>query len=129
MEFDKCVFEERKKRFLSLFDRYFQVNDKVKKGKISEGDLTLEFWKVTLPKWFVQFSDSNINYSEDVWELDSWLYAMDNRPWNWWSYWVENNILYLELQVHGHPYTVETVIYVADVLNANKIDVLENYHF
>src|ERR1700694_1908880 len=47
----------------------------------------VERWSSVLPHWFLSECSSPADDSEDseAWDLESWLYAMEDRSWTWWS--------------------------------------------
>jgi hypothetical protein len=82
-----------------------------------------------LPDWFMATfaADSDQEIVESDWRFvyASWLWAMEERCWNWWGYKRNGESLTIQLQVDGWPCPTGELVYLARVAGAESVIVDE----
>lgn len=83
----------------------------------SEGkSLTDEEWEDTLPSWFVDSMVSRslkeIKVNENLWHFGSWIDAIQQRGWKWWSSITTKDGFSVYLESLTYPYNIDPFIYV-----------------
>ena len=70
---------------------------------------------------FAAYTDDEIMQSDWRYYYESWLWAMEERCWNWWGYERNGNSLIVQLQVDGWPCPTEVLVYLARVAGADNV--------
>jgi hypothetical protein len=83
------------------------------------------WWEQKLPTWFL---DSFIGHTLDdiqknpmLWDFGSWLDAMKNPGWEWWSSSLTKNGWIINLSAFNDPYSVEPLGYLARAAGAESV--------
>lgn len=91
---------------------------------------TDEEWSQKLPVWFTRpFQERTIEEvlgDENLWDFGSWLDAMRQRGWQWWSSTCEGECWTATLVRHEDVYSIEPLIYLARQSGASSVEVAEN---
>lgn len=92
------------------------------------GDLGA-YLKSLLPDWFIEsfegHSRQEMRENENLWDYDSWVYAMENRVWSWWGHSRNDSMLVVQLQLDSWPYSIGPLRYLAWVAGGNLVSVEE----
>lgn len=78
-----------------------------------------------LPDWFIKdfaaYTEQEVIDSDWRYLYVSWVWAMEERCWNWWGYERHSGSLIVQLQVDGWPCPTEELAYVARAAGAESI--------
>ena len=78
-----------------------------------------------LPKWFIDdfaaLTEREIMESDWRYFYKSWMWAVEERCWNWWGYERNGDSLTIQLQVDGWPCPSEELVYLARVVGADSV--------
>lgn len=81
--------------------------------------------KLRLPQWFMDdfaaYSEQQILESGWRYSYESWIWAMEERCWNWWGYERSGDLLTIQLQVDGWPCPTEELVYLARAAGAESV--------
>jgi hypothetical protein len=73
-------------------------------------------WEDYLPKWFVasteKFSIEEMYLKPDQWHFESWVAAICDRGWEWWSSGVEDDTICIQLIITYEIVSVEAFLYI-----------------
>ena len=83
---------------------------------VNSRKLTDDEWKNALPDWFVSSmvnkSLEEIKANEELWHFGSWIDAIHQRGWTWWSSQVEENQFTVYLEALTYPYNIDPFVYI-----------------
>ena len=121
--------DETQERFLAVIGKWLHIAEPVhrKYGFPCEREVfpTSEEIAPQLPQWFMDdfaaYTDDEIMQSDWRYFYESWLWAMEERCWNWWGYERNGNSLIVQLQVDGWPCPTEVLVYLARVAGADNV--------
>ena len=78
--------------------------------------LTDDEWESILPYWFVESmvnkSLKEIEADENLWHFGSWIDAIQQRGWTWWSSQVEESRFIVYLETLTYPYNIDPFVYI-----------------
>ena len=105
-----------------------QVSEVVAAIANTEGkSLTDEEWKDTLPSWFVESminrKITEIKANENLWHFGSWIDAIKQRGWKWWSSCVKQNSFDIYLESLTYPYNIDPFIYIVYSTGIEREDI------
>jgi hypothetical protein len=87
-------------------------------------------WLQALPAWFIEpFGGRTIEEvlgDDTLWDFGSWLDAMRQRGWQWWSSTCEGTQWSAILSRHEDVYSIEPLIYLARQSGASSVEVTED---
>jgi hypothetical protein len=74
-------------------------------------------WRQQLPAWFVLAFDPEVSsrYDPDPWDLDSWLYSMEERAWRWWSSTADEETITATVWLVEWPYSIDALVWLVQV--------------
>ncbi len=85
-----------------------------------------ENWKNLLPDWFVRsfegHSTEQLLHDSTLWDFGSWLDAMKNPGWEWWSCEERGQEGTVWCTAHSNPYSIEPLMYVLRTAGASDVD-------
>jgi hypothetical protein len=87
-----------------------------------------EWWRSSLPKWFVESFNKSIDEimaNEELWDFGSWIDAMKNPGWDWWSSQLLEDRLEINLHVFEYPFSLGPLEYVARTAGCNQLEIKE----
>ena len=77
-----------------------------------------------LPEWFIEdfaaHTEQEILDSDWRYSYVSWIWAMEERCWNWWGWERNGDELIIQLQVDGWPCPTEELVYLARAAGAES---------
>lgn len=109
-------------------DRIKEVMKVISEKKMSEWPDD-EWWNQNLPKWFLDsfqgHSLEELLNDPNLWDFGSWLDAMKNPGWEWWSSNVTDDGWEISVTAHSDPYSIDPLVYLGRVSGANSVVVTE----
>lgn len=91
---------------------------------------TDEEWAQKLPLWFIEPFEGRTTEmlwgDDDLWDFESWLDAMRQRGWEWWSSRCKGNQWSAILIRQEYVYSIDPLIYLAKASGASSIEVTED---
>jgi hypothetical protein len=86
-------------------------------------------WRRHLPEWFVRsfegHSAADLLTNADLWDFGSWLDAMKNPGWEWWSSCADQRGGVVRGVAHTDPFSIEPLAYLLRVSGASSLDFRE----
>jgi len=88
-----------------------------------------DWWMLNLPDWFAEpakrRSIEACIQDRTLWLLDSWVAAIKDTGWLWWSSKVSDAGLEINLCAYEHPYRIEVFEYLMRAAGATGLDFQE----
>jgi hypothetical protein len=88
-----------------------------------------EEWRRDLPSWFVRsfegHSLKDLLAYPTLWDFGSWLDAMKNPGWEWWSSLAEERGGMVRCTAHSDPFAVEPLVYLLRTAGAAEVEVCQ----
>lgn len=73
-------------------------------------------WEDNLPNWFVSktknISREDLFKNSQLWDFGSWIDAIKQRGWKWWSYKTTKDKTVIYLETHSYPYNIDPFFYI-----------------
>jgi hypothetical protein len=86
-------------------------------------------WRRSLPGWFVgSFEGHNLEdllADSSLWDFGSWLDAMKNPGWEWWSCEAAQRSGTVRCMGHSAPFAIEPLIYLLRISGASDVEFRE----
>ncbi len=89
-------------------------------------------WRQQLPRWILEsFEENNIedviqNPEKYLWDFESWIDALKDRQWRWWSNRItENGVFEIIVEPLDHPMVIEPLEYIIRESGVNNFVYLE----
>jgi hypothetical protein len=86
-------------------------------------------WKRILPAWFLAtfegHSDADLVANPDLWDFGSWLDAMKDPGWEWWSTQQTAHGGTVRAAAHSDPYSIEPLAYLLRASGATDVEIEE----
>lgn len=86
-------------------------------------------WKRSLPGWFVSsfegHSFEDLLADPSLWDFGSWIDAMKNPGWEWWSCEAAQRIGTVRSMAHTAPFAIEPLIYLLRASGASDVEFQE----
>jgi len=87
------------------------------------------WWRANLPNWlldsFEGHTDEELLRNPALWDFESWLDAMKNPGWIWWSSAVEDSGWRISLCAFTDPFSIGALEYLARVAGGGTISIEE----
>lgn len=87
-------------------------------------------WQRLLPDWFTASFENHapeeMLANPTLWDFGSWLDAMKNPGWEWWSSGTEGHQGLVECSAHALPFAVEPLYYLLRAAGAEDIVLCEH---
>ncbi|WP_125468808.1 hypothetical protein [Methylomagnum ishizawai] len=87
-----------------------------------------EWWKDSLPRWFVETFNKPIDEiiaNKDLWDFGSWIDAIKNPGWEWWSSRLLDDRWEINLQAIEDPFSIGPLVYIARTAGSTQIEITE----
>ncbi len=88
-----------------------------------------DWWRSNLPPWFLQsfegHTEEELLRDDSLWDFGSWLDAMKDPGWTWWSSLVREDTWHANLSAHTDPFSVGPLEYLARAAGAESVSVRE----
>lgn len=86
-------------------------------------------WEKALPEWFVNtfkgHSLEEIMADPNLWTFGSWIDAMKNPGWEWWSSFPSESVFEVNLWSYSYPYSMGMMDYLMRVAGCPKVITIE----
>lgn len=73
-------------------------------------------WEENLPDWFVSktksISQDDLLKNDQLWDFGSWIDAMKQRGWKWWSRKILQDKVVIYLETFTYPYNIDPFFYM-----------------
>lgn len=84
-----------------------------------------EIWRRKLPNWFMGgFEGKTLEElvrTPELWDFGSWLDAMRNPGWEWWSSEALGDTGVVKCCAHSQPYSIEPLCFLLRAAGANTV--------
>ena len=84
-----------------------------------------EAWKTRLPQWLVESMTSKTAEDRDkdplLWHYASWIAAMKDRAWHWYSSQATEDRLSIVLEILGVPILYDALLYILHAQGVNSL--------
>ncbi len=90
-------------------------------------------WEDNLPNWFVtktkNISREDLFENSQLWDFGSWIDAIKQRGWKWWSYKTAKDKTVIYLETHSYPYNIDPFFYILYIIGVDfkQTEVFEIY--
>ena len=111
----------------AVLDRVREVMRPVARAQL-EGWLPDDEWRKRLPAWFLarfHHTPAQIHVDPLLWDFGSWLDAMKEPGWEWWSSRATEYEGWVRCFAHSSPYSIEPFEYLLRVAGAATIEFTE----
>lgn len=106
-----------------------RIKEVVHQVIVRDSNLSITDWENQLPKWFAQSmlskSIEEITENPNLWHFESWVDAISQRAWKWYSSKCEKNTISIYLTIENFPYMIDPFIYILYAVGLTKIKVQE----
>lgn len=88
-----------------------------------------DWWRQRLPRWFIASFEGRgleeIIADPTLWDFGSWIDAMKDPGWEWWSSGTDGQRGYVECSAHAMPFSFEPLLYLLRAAGAESVVVRE----